>query len=125
MTPTEEQIEAEAENRFPEYLDDGETTHHDTAFDGKQDAFIAGAEWALQQAAPKWISVKKRLPDYNTRVLVKFRPQQPVMEGTLLGIDERVEVSKTSLPPNMKDAMKFRNCFKFYNVVEWMPLPQQ
>jgi Protein of unknown function (DUF551) len=83
------------------------------------------AERFAGQSAPKWISVEERLPDYNTRVLVKFRPQQPVMEGTLLGIDERVEVSKASLPPNMKDAMKFRNCFKFYNVVEWMPLPQK
>ena len=57
MTPTKQQIEAAAENRFPEYPDDGETAHHDTNFEQRQDGFIAGAEWALQHLeAAAWVT---------------------------------------------------------------------
>lgn len=43
------EIEQEAEKRYPEYPDDGETTHHDPSFEGKQDAFYMGAMWAIEQ----------------------------------------------------------------------------
>lgn len=70
-----------------------------------------------------WISVDDFLPNFNERVLVEYRPDHPVMEGALIGIDERLDVTNSSLPIEIKRRITSRSDFKNLNVVRWRPLP--
>lgn len=55
---TEQEIIEAAETAYPEYPDDGETAHHDAMFEEKQDAFIAGARFALSEPTKSFIERK-------------------------------------------------------------------
>ena len=71
-----------------------------------------------------WISVEDALPKFNERVLVEYKPDHPVMEGVLIGIDERLDVTNSSLPVEIKRRIMSRSGFKALNVMRWRPLPK-
>jgi predicted homoserine dehydrogenase-like protein len=107
MTPTKEQIEAAA-------------VAYGSGYAMQEVGFVDGANWALQQL-PQWISVEERLPDLGKRVIVEYKPDQPIMEGTIIKVDERIYTK--NLPGELRKRIDARNGFRYYNVVRWQELP--
>ena len=73
-----------------------------------EDAFVEGAEWALEH---QWNDVNKSLPDYDEDVLV-----------TINGIG-RWFTHRTNDSKVLKDKYDFAN-FNFEEVLYWMPIPK-
>lgn len=87
-----------------------------------EEAFIAGAQWQLQQSP--WISVEERLPDYNKNIIIMCK-HGAIFNGTYCNgvwfcmdgyINDTfkgtpVYSSMSSVPP-------------LWEAVAWMPIPK-
>ena len=70
----------------------------------------------------EWISVEDRLPEIAEHVLAYYYPKSPAMEGRIIGIKHRFDLSTSPMFIKSKcDENGFGNCSK---VTHWMPLPE-
>lgn len=72
----------------------------------------------------KWISVDKKLPEFNKQVLCFYAPKHPLMEGRIIGIlkrHDRLDIPVTSGLLRNFDENGFAMASK---VTHWMPLPE-
>ncbi|MBE9489004.1 MAG: hypothetical protein IMY67_01800 [Bacteroidetes bacterium] len=71
MYLTAKSIRSKAEELFPESPDDCESVHHDFDYEDKQDYFIQGAEWVLNNTSNDMTLEKQKLLETKINVLQK------------------------------------------------------
>ena len=100
--PTDEQIEAEAEN-------DG-LIPSDHLYQG----FVSGAKWARNIAEHRWIKCSERMPDKDVAVL-GFIAHRPIIMIVRFNIEGEDDYWFTD---------EYDDCFGKNEVTHWMPLPE-
>jgi uncharacterized protein DUF551 len=71
-----------------------------------------------------WISVEKKLPEYEVQVLCYYTPQHPFINGKMIGILRRYDL--TDMNKFVSRARFDENGFGMASkVTHWMPLPDE
>lgn len=72
--------------------------------------------------AQRWIPVSEELPDFGIRVLVRYYPNHPIMEGQTTGVDYRQHYEHIQ-DKRTRERLEEKSGFSCGVVTHWQPLP--